>query len=88
MSESKTVDSYHSPAISHEEDIHDEKLSVNKEVDLEPYSEHGPGIDHKIPQEELIQAQPDLAWSKIRRALRDPFAEFFGVFILILFGDG
>ncbi|KAL3423519.1 aquaglyceroporin [Phlyctema vagabunda] len=29
-----------------------------------------------------------LLWSRIRRDMRDPFAEFFGVFILILFGDG
>ncbi|RKF57056.1 putative membrane protein, partial [Erysiphe neolycopersici] len=27
-------------------------------------------------------------WSRIRHALREPLAEFFGVFILVLFGDG
>lgn len=27
-------------------------------------------------------------WAKIRHTLREPFAEFFGTFILILFGDG
>jgi aquaglyceroporin related protein len=52
------------------------------------HSEHGPLIDHKIPQEEAVQAEPDLLWSRIRRTLREPFSEFFGVFILILFGDG
>lgn len=30
----------------------------------------------------------DLLWSRIRHTLREPFAEFFGVFILILFGNG
>ncbi len=52
------------------------------------YQEHGAGIDHKIPQEELIQAKPNLWWSRVRHTLREPFSEFFGVFILILFGDG
>jgi aquaglyceroporin related protein len=30
----------------------------------------------------------DLLWSRIRLALREPFAEFMGVFILVLFGNG
>lgn len=29
-----------------------------------------------------------LKWSSIRTIFREPFAEFFGVFIMILFGDG
>jgi len=53
-----------------------------------PHAEHGPLIDHKIPQADAIEAEPDLLWSRIRRYFRDPFSEFFGVFILILFGDG
>lgn len=27
-------------------------------------------------------------WGRIRRHMQEPFSEFFGVFILILFGDG
>ncbi|KAF2149321.1 aquaporin [Myriangium duriaei CBS 260.36] len=30
----------------------------------------------------------DLPWPKIRAALREPFAEFWGTFTLVLFGDG
>ena len=30
----------------------------------------------------------DLVWSRIRLAWREPFAEFFGTFIMVLFGDG
>lgn len=30
----------------------------------------------------------DLLWSRIRLALREPLAEFFGTFIMVLFGDG
>lgn len=56
--------------------------------DLPAFAEHGALIDHKIPQAEAIQQEPDLLWSRIRHTLREPFSEFFGVFILILFGDG
>ena len=30
----------------------------------------------------------DLLWNRIRLAWREPFAEFFGTFIMVLFGDG
>lgn len=40
----------------------------------------------------VIEHEPqpvkELLWTKIRTKFREPFAEFFGVFILILFGDG
>lgn len=52
------------------------------------YAEHGALVDHHGPQENAIPASPELAWSRIRKFLRDPLSEFFGVFILILFGDG
>jgi hypothetical protein len=52
------------------------------------YTEKGPLINHEIPQADVVQQEPDLAWSRIRRYFREPLAEFFGVFILILFGDG
>lgn len=52
------------------------------------HAEHGPLIDHKITQADAVESEPDLLWSRIRRLMREPFSEFFGVFILILFGDG
>lgn len=52
------------------------------------YTEKGPLIDHKIPQAEVVQQEPDLVWSRLRRSIREPLAEFFGTFILVLFGDG
>ena len=84
------------------ENVHHEEVtsasstsSVRKEQEVlptveppRPHEEHGPVIDHKIPQEDVIPANPQLAWPRIRHALREPFSEFFGVFILILFGDG
>ena len=30
----------------------------------------------------------NLLWSRIRLALREPFAEFFGTFIMVILGDG
>jgi hypothetical protein len=54
----------------------------------EAYGEHGPGIDHNIPQQDAVQARPDLWWSRMRHIAREPLSEFFGVFILVLFGDG
>ena len=39
------------------------------------HAEHGPLIDHKIPQAEAVQAEPDLLWSRIRYTLREPFSE-------------
>jgi aquaglyceroporin related protein len=29
-----------------------------------------------------------LLWSRIRRFLREPLAEFFGVMVMLMFGDG
>ena len=52
------------------------------------YTEKGPLINHDINRANLVPQQPDLAWSRIRHYLREPLAEFFGTFILVLFGDG
>jgi len=76
-----------SPAISHDEHI-GEKSTSSSDSYPAAYAEHGPGIDHLIPQENAVQSKPDLLWSRIRHIMREPFSEFFGVFILILFGDG
>jgi len=58
-------------------------------VDGQPaYGEHGVLVDHKAPQEDVVQSEPDLRWSRIRHYLREPMSEFLGVFILIMFGDG
>ncbi|KAF2756531.1 aquaglyceroporin like protein [Pseudovirgaria hyperparasitica] len=51
-------------------------------------AEHGVTIDHEGPQEEEKDSNPHLLWSRIRYQCQDAFSEFFGVFIMILFGDG
>lgn len=83
--------SSHSPTLSHEEDIFKAPVihKVGESSDSEgAYAEHGAGIDHQITQDGVIPAHPELLWCRIRHYMREPFSEFFGVFILILFGDG
>lgn len=41
-----------------------------------------------VHEEHDLAEHQDLLWSRIRIALREPFAEFMGVFILVLFGNG
>lgn len=56
-----------------------------------PHAEHGPLVDHELASSqgnEDDEVHPELWWSKIRHTIREPLSEFFGVFILILFGDG
>jgi aquaglyceroporin related protein len=57
-------------------------------IQAETLREHGAPIDHEIPQADVKESNPDLWWSKVRSFMIEPFSEFFGVFILILFGDG
>jgi aquaglyceroporin related protein, other eukaryote len=65
--------------------LKDESQSQN--IRHMPHQEHGVLIDqHNIDKD--VESHPDLMWSRIRHYMRDPFSEFFGVFILILFGDG
>jgi aquaglyceroporin related protein len=70
--------------------LHVEKIGKRRTsvAGMPAHTEHGPLIDHKIPQADAVESEPDLLWSRIRRVMREPFSEFFGVFILILFGDG
>jgi aquaglyceroporin related protein len=92
MSEKKTdtlsPSSLESPTVSHDEDAHAKRESSSGSGSEQGYAEHGPGIDHQITQENVIESKPDLLWSRIRHYMRDPFSEFLGVFFLILFGDG
>lgn len=84
--------SYEAPVVSHQEYMDPELDSKQRRLTSVPgqpaLEAHGPAIDHKIPQDAVVDAQPDLAWSRIRRTFREPFAEFWGTFILIMFGDG
>jgi aquaglyceroporin related protein len=89
MSDEKKSSAPSNHAISHDEHAkRPNPEGSSSDSEHKPYEEHGPGIDHHIPQDEVVQAEPQLWWSKTRHMIREPLAEFFGVFILILFGDG
>lgn len=50
-----------------------------------------PGIQvasYKPPKIGKPQDPNKFWWSRVRNTLREPFSEFFGTFILVLFGDG
>lgn len=49
--------------------------------------------EHYVPPapvetEQTVLREAELAWCRIRRYMQDPFSEFCGTFILVLFGDG
>lgn len=52
------------------------------------YAEAGAPINRSKTAELKKESNSALKWSKLRRTLREPFSEFMGVFILIMFGDG
>ncbi len=67
------------------------KTDPNNEAPYPYHQEHGPPIDNfpgKDAADEDYEHHHNLLWSRIRHHLRDPFAEFMGTFIMILFGDG
>ncbi|TVY83969.1 Aquaporin-10 [Lachnellula suecica] len=46
------------------------------------------GLEPEAPIVDGHDEHHNLTWSSVRVILREPFAEFFGTFILVLFGDG
>lgn len=49
---------------------------------------NGPAPRYAPPRNLNSSESPNLLWPKIRKAMRDPFSEFFGTFMLVLFGEG
>lgn len=83
----------HNENIASSEGSSSSEFQPKREMDgkmdsVPPHAEHGVGVSPEKFQDEVVQASPQLTWSKIRHFLREPFAEFWGVFILIMFGDG
>ena len=56
-------------------------------VSLQTGSRHEAGIHGTAFFEETFDPS-QLLWVRIRRFCRDPFSEFMGTMILVLFGDG
>lgn len=54
------------------------------------HTRHRLGLHPSAPifEEHDLAAHSDWWWPRVRMTLKEPFAEFFGVFIMVLFGDG
>jgi len=66
-----------------------DKSRTSSDLSETPYAEHGPMIDRTPTADMKVRpAGRGLMWPRIRHALREPFSEFIGTFILIMFGDG
>jgi len=67
---------------------HDSQKITQKESVQQ--TRHGLGLNPTAPIIEKHDSadHQDLLWSRIRVTLREPFAEFWGVVIMVLFGDG
>lgn len=46
------------------------------------------GLEAEAPIMEGHELHNDLKWSAFRAIMREPLAEFFGTFVMVLFGDG
>lgn len=46
------------------------------------------GLEPEPPIVDSHDVHEHLTWSSVRFMFREPFAEFFGVFIMVLFGNG
>ncbi|KAJ9132237.1 hypothetical protein NKR23_g11347 [Pleurostoma richardsiae] len=68
--------------------IHSEGISASSKDTLYGPESTGSETIEVTTTEKVSPQIDDLAWSKIRHALREPFAEFFGTFMILAFGDG
>ncbi|KAF1991931.1 aquaglyceroporin like protein [Aulographum hederae CBS 113979] len=70
---------------SHIEKVHQQNVDRRS-----PQREHGPLIDDNVPdaREIAVPQRPDLWWSRTRETMQGPFCEFWGTFIILMFGDG
>lgn len=73
-----------------ENSAHSTELSPNRTSSSAQKTRSALGLHPQTPIDEEHDHGPrsDLLWSKIRTVLREPFAEFWGVAIMVMFGDG
>jgi len=67
------------------------RRTSSAETPVTPFKETG-ALVNRSPTAELItqkkSANAGLLWPRVRHIFREPFSEFMGTFILIMFGDG
>ena len=76
--------------VSHREHRRDVSGESSQPSPVSPYREQGALIDRSPTAEKVAKRGMNkaLLWPRIRYHLREPFSEFMGTFILIMFGDG
>ncbi|CAG8953394.1 hypothetical protein HYFRA_00010142 [Hymenoscyphus fraxineus] len=74
--------------VTHQEDnATTSEQKVELSASEKALSDHGADAKTSSPQN-MVPMEVELWWSRFRHKMREPFSEFFGVFILILFGEG
>lgn len=84
---SRTESSRSEPAFAEHGVLIDHRASMVEE-DGHPFAETGAPINRSPTAEMKNKAGQELWWPSVRRNLRDPFSEFLGTFIILMFGDG
>ena len=83
ISPTRTDHTEHAPSVSHASSVEHVSRTLSK-----TRSRLGLHPQHPVKYEDDELHQMNLLWPKIRLILREPFAEFFGTMIMVLFGDG
>lgn len=76
------------PHLLYESDL--QYATSNAKTVSHEHMEHGEPLDHGgVPRgmQEMTE-EVEYAWGRVRRFMQDPFSEFFGTMVMILFGDG
>jgi aquaglyceroporin related protein len=70
--------------------VHSSELSPDRTSSNAQKTRSALGLHPQAPIDEDHDQGPcsELLWSRIRTVLREPFAEFWGVAIMVMFGDG
>lgn len=73
-----------------ESSAHSTTLSPHRTSSSAQKTRSSLGLHPQAPIDEEHDHGPrsELLWSRIRTVLREPFAEFWGVAIMVMFGDG
>jgi aquaglyceroporin related protein len=73
-----------------EHSAHSSELSPDRTSSSAQKTRSALGLNPQAPIDEDHDQGPrsELLWSHIRTVLREPFAEFWGVAIMVMFGDG
>lgn len=80
-----------SPMLQPNNTIRDEDRTLTPVDTYQTYEAHGGTIDNTKAEEQAkidYEHHKDLWWYRVRYTFREPFAEFCGTMIMIVFGDG